>query len=73
MSVNVSAVQLQNKSFADEILAMVRANDLKYQDIEIEITENIALKDDAMTDDNLAKIRKNGIRKTFYINIYNEV
>lgn len=62
MSVNVSAVQLQNQSFADDILAMIRDNDLKYQDVEIEITENIALKDDAMTDDNLAKIRKHGMR-----------
>jgi len=35
MSVNVSAVQLQNESFADDVLAIIRANDLRYQDIEI--------------------------------------
>lgn len=62
MSVNVSAVQLQHQSFADNILEVIRANDLKNQDIEIEITENIALKNDVRTDDNLAKMRKTGIR-----------
>lgn len=62
MSVNVSAVQLQDSLFADEILMIIRRNQLRNQDIEVEVTENIALTNDARTNDNLAKMRKSGIR-----------
>ena len=62
MSINASAVQLQDQFFADDILAIITANDLQYQNIEIEITENIALQNDIRSDDNLAKMRKSGIR-----------
>lgn len=62
MSVNVSAVQLQYQYFTDDILEIIRGNGLKNQDIEIEITENIALKNDVRTNDNLAKMRETGIR-----------
>ncbi|SMD10489.1 EAL domain-containing protein [Sporomusa malonica] len=62
MSINVSAIQLQDQSFADNILVTIRANALQPQDIEIEITESIALNDDARTNYNLTKMRQAGIR-----------
>lgn len=62
MSINASAVQLQCEFFADDILATIKMNDLQYQDIEIEITENSALQNDIRSDENLAKMRKSGIR-----------
>ncbi|MEG6584837.1 putative bifunctional diguanylate cyclase/phosphodiesterase [Dendrosporobacter sp. 1207_IL3150] len=62
MSVNVSAVQLQDKDFTNDLLATIKINGLRPSDLEIEITENIALNDDVRTRHNLDKMRETGIR-----------
>lgn len=62
MSVNVSAVQLQSDSFADYILETVKIIGLQPQNIEIEITETIALNNDSTTNKNLSKLRDARLR-----------
>lgn len=62
LSINVSAIQLQEQAFADSILVTIRNNELQPQDIEVEITESIALNNDATIYDNLKKMREAGIR-----------
>lgn len=62
ISVNVSAVQLQSDCFPDVILDAIKMYGLQPQDIEIEITENVALNNDAKTNHNLSIIREAQIR-----------
>ena len=62
MSVNVSAAQLQDPLFINGLFSALASNQLQPQDLEIEVTENIALTNDSVTNDNLAKLRTNGVR-----------
>lgn len=62
MSVNVSAIQLQDPLFINEFLSALMSNQLQPQDFEIEVTENIALTNDSRTNDNLIKLRTNRVR-----------
>lgn len=62
MAVNVSAIQLQSRTFIEELLAILHQNELENGELEIEITENIALNNDARTICNLDAMRRHGIR-----------
>lgn len=62
LSVNVSAVQLQSDCFPGVLLDAIEAHGLEPRDIEIEITENVALNNDARTNHNLSIIREAQIR-----------
>lgn len=62
MSVNVSVLQLYHGKTAGNILEQIRLNGLSPQDIEIEITEKIALNSDGRIITNLSKLNESGVR-----------
>lgn len=62
VSVNVSALQLDDPSFADEVLALVDAKKFPTRSLELEITESMAMSDPEGVKERIARLRARGIR-----------
>ena len=62
ISVNVSAIQLQEPDFPAGVLAAMKKYEVRPEDIELEITETIALNNDARTNENLNTLRQAAVR-----------
>jgi diguanylate cyclase (GGDEF)-like protein len=62
ISVNVSAVQLRNASFADRVLAVLTLTGLDPSRLEIEITETSFIENAANCQPNLIALRSHGIK-----------
>ena len=62
VSINVSARQLQQSSFVDEVLDTLRDTGFRPQDLVLELTESILLEDSHSSIARLAEIRRHGIR-----------
>ena len=62
VGVNVSLSQLTDPQFADEVLALVEKHRVNPHMLEIEITESMALGEEAMIFGHLPKLRRAGIR-----------
>lgn len=62
MSVNVSIRQLQAADFAAFVLGVIRDNALNPAEVELELTENMAMTTDAVTSQNLATLRAHQVR-----------
>ncbi|SIT35728.1 Diguanylate cyclase/phosphodiesterase [Paraburkholderia ribeironis] len=61
VAVNVSPVQLREESFASTVAAILRKTKLPPGRLNIEVTETVLLKDDAVTQRNVARLRALGI------------
>lgn len=62
MSINISAIQLREKSFKDILLHYVELNQLEPDSIEIEITESVLIEDFEFTIHILEELRKKGFK-----------
>jgi lactose/cellobiose-specific phosphotransferase system IIC component len=62
MAVNISVTQLRQGSLVDDVASVVAANGLKPCEIELEITEDIALENDAKIDCTMEKLLDLGVR-----------
>lgn len=62
MSINISAIQLRDKSFKDILLHYVEENQLKPDNIEIEITESVLIEDFESTINILNELRLMGFK-----------
>ncbi len=62
LSVNLSPVQLQTPGFAQTVARMVQAVGVSPQQIELEITENVVLGNDEVTQSTLEQLRQSGFR-----------
>lgn len=60
IAVNVSATQIRNKDFVDDVRALVQELAVKPSQFELEITEGILLGDDPETQERLAALRAIG-------------
>ncbi|MDF1758133.1 MAG: EAL domain-containing protein [Legionellaceae bacterium] len=60
LSINVSAVQLADKKFSEKIKSIVKKYNLSNEDIRIELTESVLMKNFEETVDILKKLRKDG-------------
>jgi EAL domain-containing protein (putative c-di-GMP-specific phosphodiesterase class I) len=60
IAVNVSATQIRNKDFIDEVRALVQELGVRPSQFELEITEGILLGDDPETQERLAALRAIG-------------
>jgi len=60
IAVNVSAIQLRNKDFIDEVKMLVSRLKVRPSQFELELTEGILLGDDPETQDRLAELRRMG-------------
>ncbi len=61
VAVNLSASQLADNKLADDILALLKANELKPQYLEVEITENVFIDAPKSVYGTLQKLRKHGV------------
>lgn len=62
ISINISAIQLKEKSFKDILLKNVELNHLNPRNIEIEITESVLIEDFESTIKTLDELRKMGFK-----------
>jgi diguanylate cyclase (GGDEF)-like protein len=62
VAVNVSALQLEDPSFADEVLALIEAKNFPFEALELEITESMAMSDPQGVKERISKLRAKGIR-----------
>lgn len=62
VSVNVSAVQLENKQFSDKLEVIMKKYDIDPRRLKIEITEQIALTSGARIIDQIIAMKKLGVR-----------
>ncbi|HEY9182018.1 MAG TPA: EAL domain-containing protein, partial [Gammaproteobacteria bacterium] len=62
IAVNVSARQLQDPHFADEVIDEITARGLKGHDLEVEITEASVVADFRGTNETLSRLVKHGVR-----------
>jgi diguanylate cyclase (GGDEF)-like protein/PAS domain S-box-containing protein len=62
MSVNVSARQLLDPAFAEQVQEIVRTTGLDPRTLQLELTETALLAEDAAVGDNLAALRAAGVR-----------
>jgi len=62
IAVNVSARQLQDPHFADDVIESIRAHGLEGRDLEVEITEASVVADFHGTNDTLSRLVKYGVR-----------
>lgn len=66
VAINVSDVQLRRRTFADEVIAVVEASKVRYQQIEMELGEKIvSAKLNATVIDNLKTLRALGVSFAF--------
>jgi diguanylate cyclase (GGDEF)-like protein len=61
VAVNLSASQLADNNLADDILALLKANELAAQYLEVEITENVFIDAPKSVYGTLQKLRKHGV------------
>ncbi len=61
VAVNLSASQLADNKLADDILALLKANELAPQYLEVEITENVFIDAPKSVYGTLQKLRKHGV------------
>jgi diguanylate cyclase (GGDEF)-like protein len=62
VAVNVSARQLQDPRFADDVIDAIRAHGLEGRDLEVEITEASVVADFRGTNETLSRLVKHGVR-----------
>jgi len=62
LAVNVSASQCQRSDFPDEVLAILTETGMNPRNLELEITESVAMTDPRQTALELAALRKAGLR-----------
>jgi diguanylate cyclase (GGDEF)-like protein len=62
IAVNVSARQLQDPRFADDVIAEIEAHGLEGRDLEVEITEASVVADFRGTNETLSQLVKHGVR-----------
>ena len=62
LSINISPVQLRNSDFVEKAMRLLRSEGLPPDRLQIEITEAVVLRDDAITQHNLLALRQAGIR-----------
>src|SRR5690625_799098 len=62
ISVNVSAVQLRDENFADRCLEILRFEGLDPSRLQIEVTEDVLIKDPEIATATFARLRKAGVR-----------
>jgi len=62
VAVNVSARQLQDPRFADEVIDEIKARGLEGRDLEVEITEASIVADFRGTNETLSQLVKHGVR-----------
>ncbi|WP_324778725.1 putative bifunctional diguanylate cyclase/phosphodiesterase [Thiobacillus sedimenti] len=62
ISVNISAVQLAQPDFADRVIALLQESGLPGQRLQIELTENVLLRDIELCGWVLSQLREHGIR-----------
>ncbi|SOC12277.1 diguanylate cyclase (GGDEF)-like protein [Rhodobacter sp. JA431] len=60
VSINVSPTQLMSRGFAEKFTAYVRAHDISPERIEVEVTEQIVLRDDVTISQELITLSANG-------------
>lgn len=61
MSVNISTTQIQNVNFADKIRNLLNSYNINPQEIKLEITENISISNDKISELQLNEIQAMGI------------
>ena len=62
VSVNVSAVQLAQPDFPDRVIALLQANGVPGRRLQIELTENVLMRDIELCAGVLARLREHGVR-----------
>jgi diguanylate cyclase (GGDEF)-like protein/PAS domain S-box-containing protein len=62
LAVNVAGVHLRQGTYVENLLAMLAEHDLQPDEIEIEVTETGLLDTSAMVRENLARLRRAGVR-----------
>lgn len=62
LSINISPVQLRHNDFVERILKLLQEGGLEPDRAQIEITEAVVLRDDAITQHNLLALRHAGVR-----------
>jgi predicted signal transduction protein with EAL and GGDEF domain len=62
VSINVSRLQFQRQGFVDKFASMLKASGASASDIELEITESVALGDLSHTKSSLERLRAFGVR-----------
>lgn len=62
MSINISPVQLRQNGFVELVLRLLKDGRLSPERLQIEITEAVVLRDDAITQHNLLALRQSGMR-----------
>lgn len=61
ISINVSAVQLMQENFVEEVLKIIEETEVRYEWIELEITETTLIKSSRKVNNKLEKLRKKGV------------
>ncbi|XOZ34588.1 EAL domain-containing protein [Halomonadaceae bacterium KBTZ08] len=61
IAINVSLVQMREEHFADKLIQCIRSHDLEGYQVEIELTESIAVDDMAGIQDKLETVRNHGV------------
>jgi len=62
LSINISPVQLRQNDFVERFLRVLQEEKLSPERLQIEITEAVVLRDDAITQHNLLALRHSGMR-----------
>jgi diguanylate cyclase (GGDEF)-like protein len=62
MSVNISMVQLTSVTFSDQVLRLIERRGITPENLELEITESIALFPEALMHRHLLRLREQGVR-----------
>lgn len=62
LSINISPVQLRQNDFVERVLRVLEEEKLSPDRLQIEITEAVVLRDDAVTQHNLLALRHSGMR-----------
>lgn len=62
LSINISPVQLRQNDFVERVLRVLEEENLSPERLQIEITEAVVLRDDAVTQHNLLALRHSGMR-----------
>lgn len=62
MSINISPSQLKNEEFYEYIKSTIEKNNIKFENIKLEITESLALGNDKITEIQIKKLNNLGIK-----------
>lgn len=62
MSINISTLQLKNEKFASNVKEIIEKYNVDSSKVKLEITENLAISNDSITDKQLRELDKTGVK-----------